>query len=140
MNDPAINQLCHQLVEFYDKISSWEHTVVKESELSLPQMHTIETLGHHGSLRMKELASHMGITTGTLTVMIDRLEKMNMVSRLPNAEDKRSFLITLTDEGKEHFEQHHKLHEELTNDMISDLNHDEIAQFSSLIQRIIKHI
>jgi len=55
-------------------MSSWEHAVVKESGLTPVQMHAIEILGHQESLRMKELAHKLGVTTGTLTVMIDRLE------------------------------------------------------------------
>ena len=57
------------LTEFYDKMSSWEQSVVKETGYSLAQIHTIEVLGSFGALRMKELAQKLGITTGTLTVL-----------------------------------------------------------------------
>ncbi len=76
MTDQRQNDLSQMIIEFYDKISSWEHEVVKKSGLSPAQMHAIEIVGHHQKLRMKELAEKMGgITTGTLTVMVDRLEK-----------------------------------------------------------------
>ena len=107
MTIPA-DHLSQLMLEFYEKMASWEHSVVKQTGLSPAQMHTIEMIGHHQSLRMKELASRMGITTGTLTVMIDRLEKAGLVVRQPNANDRRSFHIVLTGEGRRHFEEHHQ--------------------------------
>ncbi len=67
--------LSQLIIELYDKISSWEHEVVKKSGLSPAQMHAVEIIGHHQKLRMKELAAKMGITTGTLTVMIPILSR-----------------------------------------------------------------
>ncbi|THB77152.1 MAG: MarR family transcriptional regulator, partial [Desulfobulbaceae bacterium] len=37
----GIETLSHQMIELYDKISSWEHSIVKDSGLSPAQMHTI---------------------------------------------------------------------------------------------------
>jgi DNA-binding MarR family transcriptional regulator len=73
------------IIEFYEKLSSWEQSVVAESGLTLPQMHTIEILGGNNLIKMKDLATKMGITTGTLTVMIDNLGKKGLVevSKIP---------------------------------------------------------
>ncbi|NBC25227.1 MAG: MarR family transcriptional regulator, partial [Bacteroidetes bacterium] len=58
------------LTEFFDRMSSWEQGLVEGSGISLSQMHVLETLGNHRKLRMKELAEKLGVTTGTLTVMV----------------------------------------------------------------------
>ena len=60
---------------------------------------------------MKELAEKMGLTTGTITLMVDRLEKQGAAARKPHAKDRRSILVVLTKEGKRLFEEHHQLHE-----------------------------
>lgn len=57
-------ELTSLLVEFYERFSSWEQGVVRESGITLPQMHTLEVLGVAGDLRMKELAEKLGVTTG----------------------------------------------------------------------------
>ena len=103
-------QLTRLLIEFYEKFSSWEHGVVKESGLSLPQMHTLEILGADGDLRMTELAGKMGITTGSLTVLVDRLERGGFVVRKPHETDRRSILVALTPSGEELFREHHDHH------------------------------
>lgn len=40
-----LEKLNQMLTEFYDKMSSWEQSVVKETGYSLAQVHTIEVLG-----------------------------------------------------------------------------------------------
>ena len=82
-------KLSHQLIELYERLSSWEQDVVKNSGLSTHQMHTIEIVGHSGSLRMKDLAQKMGVTTGTLTVMVDRLEQQDILHRQAHETDRR---------------------------------------------------
>ena len=135
-----LEKLAPLMIEFYEKFSSWEHSVVKESGLSPAQMHAIEIIGHEQSLRMKELAEKMGVTTGTLTVMVDRLERNGFLSRKPHEQDRRSYLVVLTDKGKEHFEQHHQFHLRLTEDISASLSPEEQKIFAAALTKIITHI
>ncbi|GFM32735.1 MarR family winged helix-turn-helix transcriptional regulator [Desulfovibrio subterraneus] len=119
----ALNHaLNHAIVEFYEKLSSWEHDVVREKGLTLPQVHTLEILGIHRAMQMKELASRMGITTGTLTVLVDRLESKRCVRRRPHDSDRRSIIVELTDEGMTLFEEHDRLHMQLTESLTAGLD------------------
>lgn len=114
-----VERINHAIIEFFEKLSSWEHDVVREKGMTLPQMHTLEVLGIHGSMRMKELAEAMGVTTGTLTVLVDRLESRECVRRVPHESDRRSINVELTDKGRALFEEHDRLHRHLTEDLIS---------------------
>lgn len=114
-----VERINHAIVEFFEKLSSWEHDVVREKGMTLPQMHTLEVLGIHGSMRMKELAEAMGVTTGTLTVQVDRLEDRQCVRRVPNRSDRRSINVELTDKGRKLFEEHDRLHLRLTEQLVS---------------------
>ena len=139
MNDTLQEQLSQILIEFYEKMSSWEHEVVNETGISLAQMHTIEIIGHHENLRMKEIAQKMGVTTGSLTVMVDRLEKNGLVSRQPHPKDRRSYVLLLTEKGKQYHKEHHKLHVGLTKELTSNLNEDEIRQLMRLMNQLTQH-
>lgn len=130
-------KLSHQLIELYERLSSWEQDVVKNSGLSTPQMHTIEIVGDSGSLRMKDLAKKMGVTTGTLTVMIDRLEQQGLLKRTPHETDRRSYLIALTEKGQKLFVEHHQYHLHLTEEITATLSKEEQAQFSTVLEKII---
>lgn len=136
----GITKLSHQLIEFYEKMSSWEHDVVKNSGLSTAQMHAIEIVGHAVSLRMKELAGKMGITTGTLTVMVDRLAEQGLLLRIPHEKDRRSWLVELTDKGQLHFRQHHQYHLRLTEEITAALSAEEQEMFAVLLEKIISRM
>lgn len=127
-------------MEFYDKLSSWEHSVVKDSGLSPSQMHTIEVIGHHQNMMMKELAARLGITTGTLTVAVDRLEKLGMVERRPHEHDRRSWLVVLTVQGRDMFEQHSRFHGEFTREISHDLTDQERQALTQLMGRILRRM
>ncbi len=129
-------RLTRLLIEFYEKFSSWEHGVVKESGLTLPQMHTLEILGADGDLRMTELAAKMGVTTGSLTVLVDRLERGGYVLRKPHETDRRSIRVGLTGEGERLFGEHHKLHEQLTQEICCVLSPEEAEQFANMLERL----
>lgn len=136
----SVSELSQKFMEFYDKLSSWEHSVVKDSGLSPAQMHTIEVIGHHQNLMMKELADRLGITTGTLTVAVDRLEKLGMVKRTPHEHDRRSWRIVLTSQGKMMFEEHNRYHEEFTREISHALDEHEIEDFARLIDHVVKRM
>jgi DNA-binding MarR family transcriptional regulator len=130
------DHLTRLLIAFYEKFSSWEHGVVKESGLTLPQMHTLEILGTDGDLRMTELAARMGITTGSLTVLVDRLERGGYVARIPHETDRRSIRVSLTPEGERLFTEHHKLHAKLTQEILCALNPEEAQRFTASLETI----
>ena len=136
----SVSELSQKFMEFYDKLSSWEHSVVKGSGLSPAQMHTIEVIGHHQNLMMRELADRLGITTGTLTVAVDRLEKLGMVQRRPHEHDRRAWLIVLTENGTKMYEQHNRFHEEFTWEISQDLSTTEIETLTSLMKSVLNRM
>ncbi|GAB7024080.1 MarR family winged helix-turn-helix transcriptional regulator [Salidesulfovibrio brasiliensis] len=130
--------LSHLIVEFYERLSSWEHAVVRDKGLTLPQMHTLEILGANGPMRMKELAQRMGVTTGTLTVMVDRLNRNGHVERRRHESDRRSIIVALTPSGMELFREHDDLHKQLTDDLTAGLTPEETTAFTELLRRIVR--
>jgi DNA-binding MarR family transcriptional regulator len=130
----------HVLLEFFERLSAWEQGVVAEGELSAAQMHALEMLGHMGAPTMKALAGRLGVTTGTVTSMIDRLEKENMVERRKNPHDRRSTILALTDTGRQQFEQHHQFHIQLTDELSACFNEEELTRFNEYLSRIVDRI
>ncbi|MFT5701071.1 MAG: DNA-binding MarR family transcriptional regulator [Desulforhopalus sp.] len=136
----SLEVLSHQLAEFYDKMASWEHSIVTDSGLSPAQIHTVEIIGHNKDMRMKELAERLGVTTGTLTVGVDKLEKIGLVERKPHKTDRRSWLIVLTGEGEKMYEQHHKFHQQFTNEISRDLTIEQITTLTEYLDVILKRL
>ena len=131
-----LERLSDLIIEFYEKLSSWEQAVVRDCAITLPQMHTLEILGQQSPLRMKELAAKMGVTTGTLTVGIDRLEKQGLVARIPHETDRRSILVALTETGQALSREHHAHHLHLTREIQAALTPEETEQFASILTKL----
>lgn len=119
--------LNHEIIEFYDKFSAWEHKVVKGKAFSLAQIHTIEVLGAHGPMRMKALSDKLGITTGTLTVQVDKLVAADIIARQPHETDRRSIVVTLTKTGESLYQEHNDLHLEMMQQITKDLSAEQKA-------------
>ncbi|MCB9481210.1 MAG: MarR family transcriptional regulator [Desulfobacteraceae bacterium] len=135
-----ISILSDLIVEFYEKLSSWEQSVVEGTGLTLAQTHTIEILGTSDSMKMKDLALKMGVTTGTLTVMIDTLENKGFVKRTKNPEDRRSYVIMLTEKGRIYYKKHSDFHVELTRECTSGFSESDMEKFEFLLREFIKNI
>ena len=48
----------------------------------------------------KELASETGLAKNTITVMLEKMEKNNLIKRITDENDKRKSLVILTDHAK----------------------------------------
>ncbi|MCG9629475.1 MarR family transcriptional regulator [Vibrio sp. Isolate30] len=131
-----LEHLSQLITEFYDKMSSWEQSVVKDTGYSLAQVHTIEVLGVHGALRMKELSEKLGITTGTLTVQIEKLVKAELVKRCEHPTDRRAIVVDLTEAGQEIHTQHNQLHLDLVNDLTSGMSSEETQILTACLEKM----
>jgi DNA-binding MarR family transcriptional regulator len=48
-----------------------------------------------------QLLTQTGVTSGTMTNRVDRLERRHLVARAPDQQDRRGVRVTLTEQGKE---------------------------------------
>jgi MarR family transcriptional regulator, organic hydroperoxide resistance regulator len=63
--------------------------------------HLLTYLGSYAPAPIGELVRVFGIKQSTFTSILDRLEKAGLVRRELNPDDRRSFLIHITDAGRE---------------------------------------
>lgn len=73
--------------------------LAKTTGLTAPQILLLQTIRNKGELTIGELAKNMSLSQATVTTIIDRLEKRNLVSRERSSTDKRKVYAMLTDEG-----------------------------------------
>lgn len=75
--------------------------IQKEFGISIPQLLCLQFLSGKEYFRAthKEVADYLKLNSSTVTGIINRLEKKNLVARLPKSGDKRVTLISLTSSG-----------------------------------------
>ncbi|HVE78177.1 MAG TPA: MarR family transcriptional regulator [Gemmatimonadaceae bacterium] len=73
----------------------------RELGVSPREGHILTYLRTYAPAPVGELVRVFGIKQSTFTSMLDRLEKAGLIRREINRDDRRSFLIHITDEGRE---------------------------------------
>jgi MarR family transcriptional regulator, 2-MHQ and catechol-resistance regulon repressor len=69
--------------------------------LTVSQFGVLEALLHGGPLCQRAIAQKILKSTGNITMVIDNLEKRQLVQRERDPEDRRFITVSLTDQGRE---------------------------------------
>jgi MarR family transcriptional regulator, organic hydroperoxide resistance regulator len=96
-----LRQVFNELIRF--EIEIWNGVDARlQAEFNLPLTHfePMSVIDHHGTCRVYEIASELGITTGGASKLVDRIEADGFCRRRPNPEDRRSSLLELTPAGR----------------------------------------
>lgn len=68
-----------------------------QPELTLPQMLVLTALSEDGTMPISHLARYVGSANSTVSGIVDRLEKMELVERVRSEEDRRVIYVGLTE-------------------------------------------
>ena len=134
--DQRVNDL---MLDIFDKILVTEELALSKGyfkDLSVAEMHTLESIGLYESKTMSETAAALGVTTGTLTVAVDRLVRKNYVQRRRDDHDRRVVRVQVTRQGKLAYRMHHKFHTLLVDRLIEPLDENQREIFLSTLQSI----
>ncbi|MFD1212691.1 MarR family winged helix-turn-helix transcriptional regulator [Arthrobacter sp. GCM10027362] len=85
-------------------ILSGEHfhnTRARQLQLGSSDLVALAHLFNSGPIAPRDLAAMMGITSGSITAMLDRVEKAGFLARTNNPEDRRSILVSITSAGQD---------------------------------------
>jgi DNA-binding MarR family transcriptional regulator len=75
--------------------------LAKTTGLTAPQILLLQTIRDKGQVTIGELANEISLSQATVTTILDRLEKRNLVYRERSEQDKRKVHAYLTDTGVE---------------------------------------
>ena len=89
-----------KLMRAAESVTSRTSQNYTEAGLSVSQFGVLEALYHGGPLCQRDIAKKILKSTGNITMVIDNLEKRQLVQRERDSEDRRFITIHLTDQGK----------------------------------------
>ncbi|WP_296058432.1 MarR family transcriptional regulator [uncultured Amphritea sp.] len=75
--------------------------ISRSTGVTPPQLMVMQTLRENTQLTTGELAKEMVLTQATVTSILDRLERKELISRERGKEDKRKVWVSLTEKGTE---------------------------------------
>lgn len=94
-----------ELVRTYQAFDSFSAQHIRTLGLTMSQFDVLATLGNTQGLTCGEIGEKTLMVKGTLTGVLDRLEKKGLLGRHENPQDKRSVLVALTPEGERVFQK-----------------------------------
>ena len=84
------------------------------------------------------IAKWLDRNTNSVTLMIDRMEKNGLVSRIRDLDDRRSLRLKLDKKGEEAFREGFERHRRLYKEIMSCLNLDELQEFCELMDKVLE--
>ena len=119
-----------QAVEAYAKQS------LIDLEMCGSDFAVLEALLHRGALPVNEIGKKVLLTSGSITVAIDRLEDKGLVERRASANDRRAKIVHLTSQGRKLITRAYNEHASDMEKLASDLTRSERATLIRLLKKI----
>ena len=111
----------------------------KGVELSINEVHILESIEKASSNTMSHLARRMMVTSGTLTTNVSRLEKKGYVERYRDENDRRIVRLRNTARALEVLKVHDEFHKNMIDKAIGDLGLDENEVLNTTLENILEY-
>ena len=92
----------------------------------------------NGKMTMKDIANSIHRTKPTVTVLVDKLEKLGYIKREASEEDNRSTNIVLTQKGEDFKVIFEKISNELNKMLYKNLSPEESELIEKLLRKVVK--
>lgn len=105
--------------------------------LTYPQYLVMATLWEYGELSVRDLVARLQLDYGTMTPLLKRLEKRELLHRTRNPEDERTVIISLSPEGDAMREHAPRIYQAIcdTFDFTPDRARDALTLLQSIVDR-----
>ena len=110
--------------------------LARTTGLTTPQMLLLQTIRHKGAITIGELANEISLSQATVTAILDRLEKRQLVTRVRSTEDKRKVHVHLTESAHSTLEKAPIPLQQQFSQQFSELHDWEQTQILSVLQRV----
>lgn len=125
-----------QLVDLFHHCA---HVAVHRGNRSGGRSGTLSALLKTGPVSQRELAEVMNVRAATLSEQIARLDRAGLVERTPSEKDRRSVIVSLSEEGKKKARRCSRERTKYNEQLFSVLSDDDKAELISLLEKLSDH-
>ena len=111
---------------------------VKKHGLNTTEFGVLEVLYHKGPLAIMDIKDKVLITASSMSYVIDQLVEKGYIKRVKNEDDKRQFMIKLTDFGEELMKEIYPKHARYLRQRLDLLTFEEEETLQHLLKKIGK--
>jgi DNA-binding MarR family transcriptional regulator len=107
-------------------------------DVDLRHVGVLATLRASGPLTQRQLSDAVELDRSSMVYVIDRLEELGFVERLPSPADRRAYAVTLTDLGSARLDVAAALATEVMDDLLAGFTAAEKTALDEMLRRIIR--
>lgn len=116
------------------------HKKMEEQGFCRSQPGIIHVLRHHNGLTQVELATKMNVTPATISAMLKRMERDDMIERRRSQEDQRVTHVYLTDRGQQQSDIVEVIFDEMNQKGFGNFTDEELKQAKNIFQKLIDNL
>jgi MarR family transcriptional regulator, organic hydroperoxide resistance regulator len=136
MTYDARQYICFNVGRVMRKVYDHYESRLAPFGLTTPQFMVFGALWEGDGITVGELGQRVALDGSTITGILDRMEKSGYVERRPNAEDRRSALVHLTDKAKQVGPQINKFADELDASLRKNFSPREMEVFERVLRAL----
>ena len=87
--------------QIHRRMSSYYTTVLSKHDLTVQHYTLMLSLMFEETLKMNEIAQKLAVTNPAVTNLVDQLENMELITRIPCEADRRVTLVKITAKGRQ---------------------------------------
>ncbi len=91
---------------------------------------------HNGMLSMKQIGTLLGKEKSTITVIVDKLEKLGYVIKIKSENDRRSTFVCLTEMGKDIEKKFEEISFDVQRTAYNNFTQEEKSEFLRLLKKM----
>jgi DNA-binding MarR family transcriptional regulator len=124
----------HRLIRQIHRLAHQE--MYHKSGLYHQQAHLLHLISQNDGANQRELAEQMDVRPSSMTEMLNKLERANLITRKQDEKDQRVMRICLTESGKRATEQATATTGDFIGSLFNCLSEEESAQMLAIIEKI----
>ncbi len=120
-----------------DRSREYFEALVKPLGIGRRHFGVLAVLGEEKPLSQVEIGERLGIDRNTMVILLDDLEEKSLVIRRRDPADRRAYLVSLTDTGRDVLAQATAAARRTNDEVFAPLSPEERAQLHSLLSRLV---
>lgn len=133
------NQICFPIYSTSRLITKAYKPFLKEIGLTYPQYLVLMVLWETDEISVNKITEKLMLNTNTISPLLKRMEKMELLKRTRSSHDERSVIIKLTEKGKQLKSAARPIPEKLLKTLLNEnINITDVLQLKDMLDEWIK--
>ena len=130
--------VCYKLSRVMRKVHRYYESSFSKYGITPAQFYVLSAVWENDGVKFKDLAKSLEMDGSTLTSILDRMERQELLERRADLEDRRSLRVFLTEKAKQSIEDITCQAEKLNQEIKERFSDEEFAAFERVLEKLFQ--